>query len=434
MSAVTNRLSGEAVVGQTVSKRLDIQGLRALAVLVVVLNHLHVPGFLAGYVGVDVFFVISGYVITHMLLRDGARRGGTIGFLNFYAKRARRIVPSATLIIVVTIIAIFELTSFLRGARLLPDATASSLFLANTHFIATGTEYADAGSGPSPLQHYWSLAIEEQFYLAWPLVMALTMLVVAKGAGFAKSERFAGAGGLTKLGRFTNGAGFTLRPTLLAVLVTVAAASYIHSIVLTSSNLTAAYYSPLTRFWELMLGCILAVAEPYIARRLSPTVATIVGWAGFVAVAAAGAKMPYNMFPGWDAAVPALRAAAIIVAGLAPSKASPSFILSMRLPRYVGDISYSLYLVHWPIMAVVAARYGHDFSVLTKIVLFLGSFLGAMVLYHAFEDPIRRSRFLETRPWAGLAIIPACIAIVFAVAAFERHRWAIDVPLVQNLF
>ncbi len=105
----------------------------------------------------------------------------------------------------------------------------------------------------------------------------------------------------------------------------------------------------------------------------------------------------------------------------------------MTIPRYVGDISYSLYLVHWPICAVVAARYGVDFSALTQVLLLLGTVAGSMAMYHLFEDPIRRSRFLAARPWASLAIIPAGIALVFAVTAFERYRWAIEVPLIQNL-
>ncbi|MFZ2241171.1 MAG: acyltransferase [Gordonia amarae] len=409
MAAVVDTPSDEQVRrGHSVSKRLDVQGLRAVAVLVVILNHLGVTGFGGGFVGVDVFFVISGYVITRMLLRDGEQRGG-VRFLDFYAKRARRIVPAATLIIVLTVIAVFELTNFLRGARVLPDATAASLFLANVHFIATGSEYAMLGADPSPLQHYWSLAVEEQFYLVWPVVMALSMAVVAKVARFA------------------------VRPALLTVLAVVTVASYAHSIVLTADNATAAFYSPFTRFWELAIGCLVAVAEPYVARRLAAPIATAIGWAGMIAVAVSVVRMSEDGFPGAIAAVPVLGAAAVIVAGTVPGRTGPATVLGMTVPRYVGDISYSLYLVHWPICAVVAARFGADFSALTQVLLLLGTVAGSMAMYHLFEDPIRRSRFLAGRPWASLAIIPAGIALVFAVTAFERYRWAIEVPLIQNL-
>ncbi|MBD0024044.1 acyltransferase family protein [Gordonia pseudamarae] len=408
MSAVINKPSDGAVLGRATARRLDIQGLRAVAVLVVVLNHIGVTGFGGGFVGVDVFFVISGYVITRMLLRDGQQHG-RVRFLDFYAKRARRIVPAATLIIVLTVIAVFELTNFLRGARVLPDATAASLFLANLHFIASGSEYAMLGADPSPLQHYWSLAVEEQFYLVWPVAIALTTVLVAR----------------TKL---------TLRPVLLVVLVVVTAASYLHSIVLTADNATAAFYSPLTRFWELAIGCVVAVVAPYLAPRIPVHIAAAVGWAGIIAIAVSVVTMSEDGFPGAIAAIPVLGAAAVIVAGIVPTQVGPAGVLGMAVPRYIGDISYSLYLVHWPICAIVAARYGADFSALTQVLLLVATFAGSAAMYHAFEDPIRRSRFLAARPWASLAIIPACIAIVFAVAAFERYRWAIDVPLVQHLF
>src|SRR5690606_6057898 len=143
------------------------------------------------------------------------------------AKRARRIVPAATLVAVITLVATFELTSFIRGARLLPDATATSLFLANLHFIATGTDYANLGADPSPLQHYWSLAVEEQFYFVWPLAVLVAALVVGRA------------------GRLT------LRRVLLALLVVIAVASYLHSVSFTADNGTAAFLSPLTRAWEL---------------------------------------------------------------------------------------------------------------------------------------------------------------------------------------
>ncbi|MGU3498858.1 acyltransferase family protein [Mycobacterium sp. C31M] len=393
-------------------RRADIQGLRAVAVLVVILDHAGVPGFPGGFIGVDVFFVISGYVITRMLLHKSTR-SPSAWFLDFYAKRARRIVPAATLVIALTVIATFELTNFLRGARVLPDATASSLFLANFHFIATGTDYARLGSDPSPLQHYWSLAVEEQFYLVWPLLVLMAIAVAAR------SQRA------------------TLRHLLFGLLVVIVVASYLLSITVTATNGVEAFFSPLTRAWELAIGALIAVAQPWLAATISAQsrVAGALVWCGVGATAWSVLSLDdTSRFPGWIAAIPVLGAAFILIGGMHEQRTVPTAILSSRVFTYVGDISYSLYLVHWPILTITAARIGDDFSWPVLVLLIGATFASAAAMYHGFENPIRRSRILAARPWLSLAIIPVSIAIVFAVAAFERYRWALPVPLVQQLF
>ncbi|NVN51746.1 hypothetical protein HLY00_1734 [Mycolicibacterium hippocampi] len=394
------------------NRRADIQGLRAVAVLVVILDHVGMPGFPGGFVGVDVFFVISGYVITRMLLHTSTQPGRA-WFLDFYAKRARRIVPAATLVVALTVIATFELTNFLRGARVLPDATAASLFLANFHFIETGSDYARLGGDPSPLQHYWSLAVEEQFYLVWPLLMLLAIAVAARWRRA------------------------TLRQVLFALLVAIVAASYLYSIVVTSANGVEAFFSPLTRAWELAIGCLIAVAQPWLAARVvtRPIIAGALSWSGTTAITWSVIFLDdTSRFPGWVAAVPVLGTAMILVSGLRVQRTVPTTVLGNRVFTYIGDISYSLYLVHWPVFTITAARIGEDFSWPAQVLLIGVTFAGAAAMYHAFEDPIRRSRALAARPWLSLAIVPAGIAVVFAVAAFERYRWALPVPLVQQLF
>lgn len=393
-------------------RRLDVQGLRAIAVVVVILDHLGVPGFPGGFVGVDVFFVISGYVITGMLLRTSTTPRGA-WFLTFYAARARRIVPAATLVIILTVIATFELTNFLRGARMLPDATAASLFLANLHFIDTGTDYARLGGDPSPLQHYWSLAVEEQFYLVWPLLMVLAMIAATRW-------RRASPRGL-----------------IIALLVGIVATSYLHSIVLTPANGVAAFFSPLTRAWELAIGCLIAAAQPWLADRIAPRsiAATALAWSGIATIAWSVIALDASSgFPGWIAAAPVLGTAAVLVAGTHNRRTGPARVLGSRGFTYLGDISYSLYLVHWPVFTIAAALIGDDFSWSTQAMLLGATFAGAAVSYHGFENPIRRSRALTARPWASLALLPASIAVVFAIAAFERYRWALQIPLVQDLF
>ncbi|MFE0747888.1 acyltransferase family protein [Gordonia sp. NPDC058843] len=389
-----------------------VQGLRAVAVLVVILDHVGMPGFPGGFVGVDVFFVISGYVITEMLLRRPTESRGA-WFLGFYAARARRIVPAATLVIVLTVVATFEFTNFVRGARVLPDATAASLFLANFHFIETGSDYARLGGDPSPLQHYWSLAVEEQFYLVWPLLMILALGVAAR----------------TRL--------VTLRQLLVGVLVVLALASYLYSIVLTPVNGVEAFFSPFTRAWELAVGCLLAVARPWLTTRVvaRQAVATALAWAGFVAIGwSVVALDDTGGFPGWIAVIPVLGTAAVLITGMRTQRAAPVSVLGARVLVYLGDISYSLYLVHWPLFTIAAARIGADFTLPVQLLLIGATVVCAAGMYHAFENPIRRSRALADRPWWSLAIIPASVAVVFAAAAFERYRWALPIPLVQQLF
>jgi peptidoglycan/LPS O-acetylase OafA/YrhL len=220
--------------------RADIQGLRAVAVLLVVLFHAGVPVIHGGYVGVDVFFVLSGFLITSLLIRERTMTGAN-SLLQFYARRMRRILPMATLVIVVTLIASDVLLGFIRTRAVADDAGWSAAFSANLHFAIQGTNYLNAQLPPSPLQHYWSLAIEEQFYLLWPTLFVLI--------GFASRRR-----------------GFRLK--LAGVLAVLAGTSFVWSVIETGHGATWAYFSPLSRGWELAFGALLGaqrrtLRDPY---------------------------------------------------------------------------------------------------------------------------------------------------------------------------
>src|SRR5271163_2754309 len=215
--------------------RPDVQGLRAIAILLVVLFHAGVPGLSGGYVGVDVFFVISGFVITGVLLRERSSTGGT-SFLSFYARRVRRIVPAATLVILATVIAGYFLLGAGPAGTTATDGQWASVFLANFHFAATSTNYLASQYPPSPLQNFWSLAVEEQFYLVYPLIF----LIVA--------------------GLFTK---VSLRLRLGVVLGACIVTSYALSVTMTATNAPGAFFSPFTRAWELALGGLVALSgEP----------------------------------------------------------------------------------------------------------------------------------------------------------------------------
>lgn len=223
-------------VPSTSSKfRPDIQGLRAIAVLGVLLYHAGVPGFAGGYVGVDFFFVISGSLITSQLLA-GLARDGRIRFGEFYANRIRRILPASLVVLVVTAFAVVLWAPRLLQPEFLRDAIATALYAPNVLFALEGTDYL-AETAPSPYQHYWSLGVEEQFYLLWPLIL-LVSWVVGRGR----------------------------RPVLLAIGCVRAALSFTAGAVLTFQSQPLAFFLLPTRAWELAAGGLLAIAGPALGR------------------------------------------------------------------------------------------------------------------------------------------------------------------------
>src|SRR5439155_4883168 len=207
--------------------RADIQGLRALAVLLVVLGHAGVPFLGGGYVGVDVFFVLSGFLITGLLLAEAERRG-RVSLVGFYARRARRILPAAALTLLVTDLAASHLLNFVRARQVLSDSVWAAAFGANVHFARQGSDYFAQGQPPSPLLHFWTLSVEEQFYLVWPALLALVLLA-------------------SRLRR---------RP-LLIVVAGLGLASLAWSVESTRASENAAYFSTFARAWELALGAAL---------------------------------------------------------------------------------------------------------------------------------------------------------------------------------
>ena len=267
--------------------RPDIARLRAVAVALVVLFHAGVTQLGGGFVGVDVFFVLSGFLITGLLLRERESRGST-SLPNFYARRVRRILPAATLVLTVTIVASYQWLGFLRANVVAADGQWTALFAANLHFAIQGTQYLNQLAPPSPLQHYWSLAVEEQFYLVWPLLL----LIVAK------------------LGRPE-----TMRARLTVVLGAIILVSFAWSVVQTSQDANTAFFSPLTRAWELAIGALLAVSVPLLLRlpaRLGPWLSWI-GLAGIVV--SAFLLNGDTSFPGYAAALPVLGAALAVAGG-----------------------------------------------------------------------------------------------------------------------
>ncbi|MBN1093937.1 acyltransferase [Blastococcus sp. TML/M2B] len=339
--------------------RPDIQGLRAVAVGLVVLHH--VTGRPAGgYIGVDVFFVISGFLITGLLIRE-RERTGRISFRDFYVRRARRILPAAVVVLAVTSVVAQVLFLGQRAQQTVLDALWSLGFAANVHAAQKGTDYFDAGTAHSPLQHFWSLSVEEQFYVGWPV---LVLVVSALVAGRARRLALGGA------------------------MLAVCAASFAWSVAATAASPMTAYFSTFTRAWELGAGALVAVAAPALPR-VPAALRAVAAWAGLAAIGAAAVTFSAEtVFPGHAAAVPVLGAALLVAFGDAPGGPGAR-LLALRPMRFVGDISYSLYLWHWPVVVLLGAAIGTGTRTFCAAAL-LASVLLAVASYLGIERPLLR--------------------------------------------
>ncbi len=359
-----------------------------MAVLLVVLFHSGVRGFGGGYVGVDVFFVISGFVITMVLLRERESTGST-SILRFYARRVRRIIPAATFVIIAVVLATYHFLGTASGAEVADDGRWAAVFLANFHFAAAGTNYLASQRPPSPLQNYWSLGVEEQFYLVYP---ALFLLITAKARHISSRGRLA------------------------LVLGIVVVSSFSFSVLETSVNPTAAYFSPLARAWELALGGLVAVFAGAL-RRLPSAVATCMSWLGLgVVLASAFVFSSVTAYPGAAVALPVVGTALVISAGTACPVWGAESMLKLRPFQWVGLISYSLYLWHWPILTIAAQRTGSStLPVLDNLLWVLVALALATLTYLFIEWPFLHADFFVRRRWLSIGFAACLLGSVFAV-------------------
>ena len=381
--------------------RPDVEGLRAVAVLLVVLFHANLPGVTGGFVGVDVFFVISGFVITGVLLRAQARGEGT-SLLDFYARRARRILPASSLVLVVAVLATVVVLGSVYEVGVAIDGRWAALFLANVHFALTGTNYLSSQLPPSPLQNFWSLAVEEQFYVVYP---ALFWVVATWGSRVRFAARLTG---------------------LLGIVVV---ASFVLSVTQTASNPTTAFFSPFTRAWELALGGLVAVCAPRLAR-LPEELAVLLGWVGLAAVAVAAVTYTNTTpYPGAFAALPVVGTALVIAAGSRPLRQGPEAVLGLRPAQWLGRRSYSWYLWHWPLLVLAADRAGTLTLPLGRALLWVGvALVLAMATYRWIENPLRHSARLRASRRASLGLgallVAGSLVVTSAVVWVDRSPTA----------
>ncbi|HWD55008.1 MAG TPA: acyltransferase family protein [Acidimicrobiales bacterium] len=380
------------------SRRSDIQGLRAVAILAVVAFHagLPVPG---GFVGVDVFFVISGYLITQLLWEELSAEGGRLSFASFYARRARRLLPSAVLVIVVTVVVSVAVLGPLEAKAVAKDGVACALYVGNYRFAFQATNYLNAHGPVSPLQNYWSLGVEEQFYLLWPALLLGASLI-----------------GRRARGRHRRSAADRTRPAVLGTLAVVGALSFWMCVSLTRSNEPWAFFSLPTRAWELAVGGLLALGAPYL-RRIPGWVLGAIGWAGLGAVAwslvAFGAQTP---FPGWAALVPVVGTGAALVAGTRPLRAGPARLLGLAPLQPLGAVSYTWYLWHWPALVLAPYVVGHRLGLAQNVAVCVLSLALASLTTLLLEQPVRRSLWLSARAARSL-VAGGALSLLGALAA-----------------
>jgi peptidoglycan/LPS O-acetylase OafA/YrhL len=353
----------------------------------VLLCHAGLPAFAGGYVGVDVFFVISGYLITRLLLGE-LDRDGTASLPRFYARRIRRLLPLSALLLATVAALSFAIFSPVRAVEVAHDIVACATWTANWHFAAQSVNYFAQGTEPSPVQHLWSLSIEEQFYVVWPgLLLAVTWAWRRRG----RSPRL----------------------VLGVLLAAILAASFAYNLHVTSAEPAAAYFSTFGRAWELALGAALAVLGDVRLRRPA---AIALGWAGLAAILYAALEFGSGTpFPGTAALVPTLGAAALILAGSAAAevdRAGPGGLLSLPPCRYVGRISYAWYLWHWPALIFAAALWG-PLSPLAGLAVVAASWVPTAISHWLVEEPFRHARRLVARPSLALTLGIACTAIAF---------------------
>jgi peptidoglycan/LPS O-acetylase OafA/YrhL len=387
--------SGSAADGGEAGResfRPDIQGLRALAVALVVIYHLYPSLLPGGFVGVDVFFVISGFLITGHLWR-GYRRTGTVGLLDVWGRRARRLLPAAVLVLVVTWV-VSRLV--LPASRLADTATqirASALYFQNWQLAHDAVDYLTSQDPASPVQHFWSLSVEEQFYLLWPLLFLV--------AGFVARRRGGRSGRVVIAG-------------LMSVLV---AGSLAYSVYQTRVDPEAAYFVTTTRMWELGLGGLLALlpAQPqqWLARR---------GWLGWVGLAMVIAS-PFALngttaFPGWVALLPVMGAVLLIAGGSAAGRLGPAPLMSTRPMVFLGGISYALYLWHWPVIDLYTAWRGEAPGVLSGAAIVIASLVLAWLTKIGVEDRVRTSALLAGHSWRSVSTALAVVVPVALVSVY----------------
>ncbi|MEM8747197.1 MAG: acyltransferase family protein [Actinomycetota bacterium] len=380
-------------VGHTATAlRADIQALRALAVAVVVVFHVWPDVLPGGFVGVDVFFVISGFLITGHLVRE-VDRSGRVALAQFWARRAVRLLPASLTVLAASLIAIVLWVPKTLWDQFLGSITASVLYVVNWRLASDSVDYLAAENVPSPVQHFWSLSVEEQFYVVWPVVVLGAVLVAAR-------------------------LGLARRAAIVGVLGAIVAASFVFSVWFTRSDPSQAYFVTPTRAWEFGLGALLALVP---AVSVSAVLRRWLGWAAVVVIVVCAFTYGAVAFPGWIAVIPC--AATIVALALDSDDAPRSIGAAGRIApiRFLGAASYSLYLWHWPFIVLYPYAVGSDLGSVSRWVVLVLSVVAAWASLRLIEDPVRHHPRVESaRPAVLLLATVGAMALVLGGVGLAR--------------
>ena len=393
-------VDGTAGVRRGTAYRAELQGLRALAVALVVVYHVWVNRVSGG---VDVFFVLSGFLLTGQLVR-AAERGG-IGLRNRWGRTLLRLVPAAAVMLAVTAVAGMLVLPEGRWPQTIREIAAAALFLENWQLAASSVDYAARNNMTSVVQHFWSLSIQGQFFLAWPLLIAVVAIACR--------------GGVEQLRQRT-----TL--VLLGVFVTSLACS----ITMTLENQPLAYFHTLTRLWEFALGGLVALHIDRVV--ISVRMRVLAGWVGVLGLVACGMALPVaSVFPGFAALWPTTCAALVLLAGRTGSRVAADRWLAGRPARYLGDLSYALYLWHWPVLILWLAASGREVVGPRSGALVIAvSVVLAVLTYHGVERPLLRSPRVTARTGyryaASATAMVLLLAVGWQIASIQRAQPAAE--------
>lgn len=361
----------------------------------VVLYHLWPAWLPGGFVGVDVFFVISGFLITSQLLSEFARTG-RISLVDFWARRMRRLLPAAIAVLAACLALLYFVMPRFVAAEDVKEIVAAAAYIENWFLVREGVDYLASESDPSIVQHYWSLSVEEQFYLGWPLLLLVSIALAGRNAPAARRRYF-----------------------VLGAMAAAALGSFALSVAISEAQGPLAFFGAPTRVWEFAAGGLLALAP------LSADTAARQTWASWLGLAAIGwsvfALGEDDAFPGAIAAVPVAGAALVIVGGMPASRWAPTALFNLRATQFLGDHSYALYLWHWPLVVAApwvfgARSIGIDLGILLALPVL------ALTTKRYIEDPVRRGALSSVRPRYVYAAAGFATLVVASVGlAFHAH-------------
>jgi len=393
----------------------EVQALRTIAVMLVVIYHVWPYRLPSGFVGVDVFFVISGFLITSHLVRE-VQRTGTIAVTSFWARRVRRLLPASFLVLAVCVVLLWTVYPAVFRWPGMEQIAFAAVYALNWLLGVNAVDYLHARDSATLVQHFWSLSVEEQFYILWPLLLILALFVASR---------------LWRR-RVTRPQPVRPETTVLVVATLVVVASFVYSVVMSHDNPAFAYFDTGTRAWELGLGAVFAALlsrwPDQVARiRALPVLARggLGLVAGFVLIASSAFLIgPNQEFPGWVAIFPTIGALLVIAVGM-PETSWLRTLIVWRPVQYVGDVSYELYLVHWPLLVTFGVVLGVAPNWWQGLILIAFAVLLAAVL-HSVVDLLPR---LWKAMWARRRVafaFAAVGAIVFGVAAGATLLWQQD--------